>query len=308
MIKFYPVFFTPWLLLLVVAGKAQDLEPRAYVWVPVQATFLVAGYGYSHGGVLTDPTAPVQDLQATLNAPSVGAGHVFSLMGNTTQVSAAVPFAWAGASGSVLGSAESISRTGFGDVRLRISTLLIGAPSMSAPDIAKAPHKTIFGTSLSIIAPTGQYFPEKLINLGVHRWSFKPELALSQPVGKRWLVDVYAGVWFFTKNKSYYPGNSVREQDPMGAFQTHVSYNITRRMWAALNLTYYTGGVTTVNGVQSDDRQDNSRIGGTLVVPVKKRHSVKFAYSTGAVIRSGADFTTISVGWQTFFLGKPKSK
>lgn len=56
MIKLHPVFFTPWLLLLVVAVKAQDLEPRAYVWVPVRATFLVAGYGYSHGGVLTDPT------------------------------------------------------------------------------------------------------------------------------------------------------------------------------------------------------------------------------------------------------------
>jgi hypothetical protein len=53
-----------------------------------------------------------------------------------------------------------------------------------------------------------------------------------------------------------------------------------------------------------DDRQSNSRIGATMVLPVKKLHSIKFAYSTGAIIRSGADFTTFSVGWQSTFLGK----
>src|SRR5438093_1296494 len=82
---------------------------------------------------------------------------------------------------------------------------------------------SVFGASLSIIAPTGQYFPDKLINLGVSRWSFKPELALSQPLGKRWLFDLYAGLWLFTNNNSYYPGSSVRSQEPMGSFQTHIS-------------------------------------------------------------------------------------
>jgi hypothetical protein len=75
-------------------------------------------------------------------------------------------------------------------------------------------------------------------------------------------------------------------------------------MWVALDLTFYTGGQSSVDGVEMDDRQSNSRIGATMVLPVGKRHSVKFAYSTGAIIRSGADFTSISAGWQTTFLGK----
>lgn len=77
-------------------------------------------------------------------------------------------------------------------------------------------------------------------------------------------------------------------------------------MWVALDLTYYTGGNSTVDGVEMDDRQSNSRIGATLVLPVGKRHSIKLAYSRGAIVRSGADFTTISAGWQTTFFKKPE--
>ncbi len=58
--------------------------------------------------------------------------------------------------------------------------------------------------------------------------------------------------------------------------------------------------------VENDDRQSNSRIGATLVLPVGRRHSVKLAVSRGAIIRYGADFSTISVGWQTGWAPMPK--
>ena len=51
------------------------------------------------------------------------------------------------------------------------------------------------GASLLVAAPTGQYYPNKLINLGTNRWAAKPEVALSYPLGPRWLLDAYAGVW-----------------------------------------------------------------------------------------------------------------
>jgi hypothetical protein len=75
-------------------------------------------------------------------------------------------------------------------------------------------------------------------------------------------------------------------------------------MWVAFDWTYYTGGRSTVDGVKMNDRQINSRVGATLVMPVGKMNAIKFTYSTGAIIRSGADFTSISAGWQTTFLGK----
>ena len=301
---YYTGLFAISLLFTIEKSHGQDLDPRAYARIPVNVTVVVAGFSYSTGGIVTDATLPVKDLNAKIGAPSLAIVRSFSLAGKTAQVSAALPYAWGDASATISGIPQSTTRSGFSDMRLRFSWLLVGAPAATIGEIAKAPRKTILGASLSITTPTGQYYAEKLINLGTSRWAFKPELALSQPVGKRWLIDFYTGIWLFTKNDSYYPGSSVRTQDPLGSFQGHISYNIQPLMWAALDMTFYTGGNSSIDGVDKDDRQSNSRIGGTLVLPVGKRHSVKFAYSTGAIIRSGADFSTFSVGWQTSFFRK----
>jgi hypothetical protein len=220
-------------------------------------------------------------------------------------VFAALPYSWAQISGLVVGQGQSTTRSGLADMRLRLSWLFRGAPAATAGVIARAPRRSIVGTSLSVVVPTGQYDPEKVINLGTARWAFKPEAAVSLPLGQRWLVDVYAGVWLFTENDAYYPGTSVRTQNPLGAFQAHICHNLQPQMWVALDATYYTGGETSVDSVGMDDRQSNSRIGATLVVPVGRRNSVKIAVSTGAVVRSGANFNTFSVGWQRVWLARP---
>jgi hypothetical protein len=297
-------------LLLIITERSygQDLDPRAYARVPVNVTGAVLGFGYSQGGIVTDATLPLEDLEAKIGSPSLGVFHTFSLLGKAAQASVALPFAWGDASATIAGVRQSTTRSGFSDMRFRFSWLLLGAPAATPAELAKTPRKTILGTSLSIVTPTGQFYPDKLINLGTSRWAFKPELAISQPLGKRWLIDFYTGLWLFTKNDTYYPGTSVRTQQPLGSFQGHISYNIQPLLWVALDWTYYTGGRSSVDGVEMNDRQTNSRIGATLVLPVGKRHSVKFAYSTGAIIRSGADFTSVSAGWQTTFLGKQVSK
>ena len=296
---FYTLIAAISLLFIVKKSDAQDLDPRVYARIPVNMTVLIAGFGYSHGGVLTDPSVPIQNLSATLEMPSFAVAHSFSLFGKTAQASAALPFAWAQLSGTVSGADQSTSRTGLGDMRMKLSILLIGAPAATRAEFAKARRKTVIGTSITVVAPTGQYYPEKLINLGTSRWSFKPEVALSQPISDRWLFDLYAGLWLFTENNSFYPGNSIRSQHPMGSFQTHISYNIQPLMWIAFDATFYTGGNTTVNGAEKSDRQANSRVGATIALPVGKRNSIKLAYSRGAIIRYGANFTTVSLGWQT---------
>lgn len=288
--------------------KAQDLDPRAYVWVPVKGNFLSSGFALSKGGVLTDPSLPIENLKANVQTVNIGYARSFNLFGKTASAFAALPYTWAKATALVNGQTESISRSGFSDMRMRLSVLVIGAPATTAANFARLKQKTILGLSITVSAPTGQYFPEKLINLGTNRWAFKPELALSQPLGKRWLIDVYTGLWMFTNNNQFYTGKSVRSQDPLGSFQGHLSFTIRPKMWLALDATYYTGGNSSVNNVLKDDRQNNSRIGATFVFPVLKHSSLKLAASTGAIVRAGADFNTFSIGWQTAWANKPKSK
>jgi len=293
------------LLLLAAPVSAQDLDPRAYANVPVNGTFLVWGLAVSHGSVVTDPTLPVTDINATVETPSVGIARSFSLFGKTAQAFGALPYSWAQVSGRVLEESRSITRAGLSDMRFRLSVLVRGAPAASIAQFAKAPRRTILGTSLTIVAPTGQFFPDRLINLGANRWAFKPEFAVSQPMGQKWLLDVYSALWLFTANDSYYPGTLTRTQEPMGAFQAHLSYNFTRLLWAAFDATYYVGGRSTVDGIDNNDRQSNSRVGATVAFPVGRRHSIKLAVSRGAIVRYGANFSTFSFGWQTGWVPRP---
>ncbi len=283
---------------------AQDLDPRAYTRLPVQTTVLSGGYSYSAGGVVTDPTLPLDDLKARVHTVAAGVVHSFPLFGLTAQAMAVLPVSWADASALLNGQRESVSRTGIADMRLRVSVLLLGGPAATVPQLLKSKRGTVLGASLNVVAPTGQFFSDKLINIGTNRWAFRPELGLSQPLSRHWLVDVYAGVWFFTDNRNFYPGNALRTQKPLAAFQTHVSYNIGPRAWAAFDATYYVGGQSTINEDVKDDRQSNTRLGFTVVMPVGKRNLLKLSASRGAIVRIGQDFTTVSVGWMSTWIGK----
>jgi Putative MetA-pathway of phenol degradation len=292
----------PWLLLVATSAVAQDLDPRAYAKVPVGFTVAIAGLSFSSGGVLTDPTLAVENVHADVSTPSVGVAESFSLFGRTAQGLAALPYSWAHVTGDVGEQARRIDRSGLSDLRLRLSVLVAGAPAMTPQQLAKSPRRPIVGTSLTVVAPTGQYYPQRFINLGTNRWAFKPEVALSHPLGDKWLVDVYAGLWLFGANGSFYPDSAVRSQTAIGALQTHISYSLSLKAWAAFDATWYAGGQVAVDDVPTGSRESNSRVGATLVFPVGNRHAIKVAGSTGAVIRSGADFTTFSVGWQAGWL------
>ncbi len=298
--------------MLLPAATAQDLDPRSYTHTPVNVSLLVPGLGLNFGNVLLDPALPIKDLRVNVQTVSLGLARTFALGGKSAQVFLALPYSWAKAEGNVNGQYQNTTRSGFSDARLRFSVLLKGAPALEVAEFARRAktlqkRETIIGSSLSVNLPIGQYANTKLINLGTNRFSFKPELAVSQPVGKKWLLDFYAGVWLFTDNNQFFPGDAKRSQQPMGAFQFHVSYNLSMKAWVAINTTYYTGGNTSVNDVINNDRQNNLRLGATVVVPTGKFSSLKLAASSGAIVAFGADFTTVSVGWQRSFLPKRKA-
>jgi hypothetical protein len=276
--------------------QAQELEPRAYSPSPVGVNFLIAGYGQSSGGVVFDPSLPFSDVDAKLNAGTVGYGRTFGVFGRSANLLVAAPYVWGDISGNVNEEARAITRSGPGDPRLRLSMNLLGGPALTPVEFAARTPATTLGASLTVIAPLGEYDPSKLINIGSNRWAFKPELGVSVPVG-RWFLEGYAGVWLFTDNDEFF-GGVRREQDPLTALQLHASYTFRPRLWVALNSTWYAGGRSTVDGVKRNDRQENVRIGATLSVPIGSRQSLKFSWSDGASTRVGGDFTTYAVAWQ----------
>ena len=275
---------------------AQQMDPRSYSNVPIAQNFLLAGFAHSQGGVLVDPSLPIDNVSAKIETALVGYVRTLDLWGQSGTIGLVVPYASVYATGQVGSDSGSVTRAGFGDPALRITANLYGAPALSLEEFPSYKQDLIVGASLLVTAPFGQYDSSKIVNVGTNRWTVKPELGVSQAFGK-WTLEGAAGVTFFTDNDEYL-GDKTRSQDPLYAVQGHVIYNFSRRLWAALDATYYIGGRSSINGGDRNDLQQNSRFGATASWLLNSTNSLKFYFSSGANSRAGTDFQTVGIAWQ----------
>ena len=185
------------LIAMLLAGhslSSQELEPRLLTNVPIGTNFTALGYGYSVGNTLLDPAVPIENLDSrlhTLIGAYVRAIDVFGLSG---KIDAVVPFALGDWTAQLAGQDTTRSIDGFGDPRFRLSVNVLGAPALRMPEFLSYRQKTIVGASLQVIAPLGQYDPERLINLSSNRWTFRSTLGVSQAVGP-WFLEWYVAGW-----------------------------------------------------------------------------------------------------------------
>jgi hypothetical protein len=166
-------------------------------------------------------------------------------------------------------------------------------------------RKIVLGASLVVVAPTGQYDPAVLINPGIHRWAFRPQLGFSRRWQNGWAVELYAGAWFFTANNQFFPGTSTRVQEPIPVEEFHLDYYVKPRLWASLDGTFWIGGRTSLNGKDNADYQRDSRVGVTVAIPLDRHQSLKFSYSRGAYVTIGGDYQNVSAAWEYSWIGHP---
>ena len=210
-------------LLVLVGGCCvfgQELEPRAYASIPVGLKALIGVYSISDGSVVFDPTLPIEDVTATVNGTAVGYFQSIDFFGRSGNINFFMPYAWGPMQGLVDKEFTRITRSGLGDPRFRLTFNLIGAPALKPREFAGYKQKTNLGLGFAVVAPLGQYDPNKLINLGANRWAFKPELGLSHR-RDRWLLELAGGAWFFSANDQFF-GSSKREQDAVSVSYTHL--------------------------------------------------------------------------------------
>ncbi|HEY6971764.1 MAG TPA: transporter [Candidatus Angelobacter sp.] len=293
------------------AAQAQDLSPRAYLITPVHSNAVTVIYSFSSGNLIFDSAVPITDATATANVMIVSFAHSLRFFGRSANFLAVLPYGVGDFQGNAFGSQTTTRRSGLLASAFRFSVNLKGGPAMDLREFSKWRQKTLVGISLKVVPPTGQYDPTKLINFGTNRWAFKPEIGLSRRRGN-WLLDTYGAVWFFTTNQEFFsrnqfnPGVLTQSQNPIGAFEGHLSYDVRPRLWASLDGNFWFGGATSLNGKENPlTANRNSRVGGTFSIPLSRRQSLKFSYSNGAYIRYGGNFQNISAAWQYSWVGKP---
>jgi len=297
--RLLPIVF---MIAFVAELSAQQLDPRAYSVSPTGVNIVIANYGYSSGDVTFDPALPIDDGHAKINLFAAGYFRSISVAGRSANVTLVTPYVWGNLTGNVLGVPAEAYRSGLASPLARFAINIYGARAMKLKEFAAYQQKTIIGTSVVVSPPVGQYDPAKAINVGSNRWAFKPEVGLSHAFRKtRLILDAYAGVWVYTDNHNFQ--GLTRSQKPIYNAQFHLSYDIKPRLWAAFDANFYRGGQTTLNNIQRNDMQKNSRLGGTVSVPLGRRSSVKASYSAGALRTIGGNFDTVSVAYQYLWGG-----
>lgn len=292
------VFFS--IFMMHASAKSQEIEPRAYSNLPEGSNFAVLNYSFTNGNIISDPAAPIKELELSANNIVSGYMRTFSLFGKLARVQLTIPYTFLSGTAKLAGKDTTGTRAGLSDSRIRFGINFVGSPALNMKEFLKYKDETIVGASVIISMPTGQYFEDRLINLGTNRWGFKPEIGISRRFGN-FYSELYAGIWFYTANTEYLKTNEVTT-DPLLAAQGHLNYVFPNTMWLGVSLGYASGGETNVNGKPSDTKQDNWRLGATFSSPLSRHLSVKLQYHAGAVVRRGSDFDLYSATLQYFWL------
>lgn len=210
-------------------AMATDIEPRAYSNIPVDVNFLIAGYAYTSGSVSFPPPVPIENGKLAFHSAVWAYARSLDIWGRSAKVDIILPAASISGEADFLGEPRSRQITGMADPRARFYINLFGAPALSMKDFAAYRQNIIVGASLAVSAPGGQYDPDKLINVGSNRWSFKPEIGVSKAWGSL-TAEVAAGAYLFTDNSQPFQGGS-QQQDPLYTMQGHLIYSFEKGIW-----------------------------------------------------------------------------
>jgi hypothetical protein len=287
------------------AAPAQELIPAAYTPAPVGVNLVSLAVTSNRGDIAFDPSGPIADGSGDIMVSALSYGRTLGLLGRSSTFTVVLPWVEGDLEGLFLGEQAYAERSGQGDLVVRFGLNLLGGPAMTPAEFASYRPRTLVGLSVTGTAPTGQYDPSKLINIGTNRWSLKTEVGFVQVVG-RWAFDGYAGLTVFTSNTDFFGGRT-RSQDPIWSTQLHARYLIRRGLWAAADANFWRGGRTTVDGVSGDDLQENSRAGVTVSWQVAPGHNLRFAASRGAFTRIGGDFDSIGLSYAHSWAGRRKA-
>lgn len=283
---------------------AQDLEPRRWNPLPAGTTILGLTYGHISGDVAFDPVLDIEDTKVKRDFLLMSYTQFFMFSEQLMRFDVFLPFHKAKWNGLLSGEETSAERTGLGDPKFRLSVNLLdtGISKSGVSDDSKESSNTVVGAAIAVGVPWGEYYEEKLLNLGSNRYTIRPQLGVVHTRGP-WSYELTGSVFFFTNNDNFLNGGEL-EQKPFYSAQAHFIRLFESGIWASLSGGYGQGGALKVNGVDKDDRREGFIGAFSTGLPLTDDQSLKFSYiwaktQTDTETRSQID--TFAVGWTIRF-------
>lgn len=284
--------------------RAQELQPRRWSHLPIDTNFVGGGYVYTGAEIAVDPVLLIEDVALEMHTFPLKYIRTFELAGKSARVDWVQAYQDGTWNGLVDGVPTRATRSGWSDLLLRFAVNIIGAPPLRGAEFAEyraaTKCETIVGLGLEVQLPTGQYFEDKLLNLGTNRFTFRPQLGVVHRRGP-WSTELTASSWFYTDNDEFFNGNYL-EQNPLHTIQWSVDYTFQPGLWVGAGIAYGMGGKSTVNGIQKDDARDSIIWGLALGFPISKQVGGQLTYlsqrtQTPVGVDSDSVMATVSVLW-----------
>jgi hypothetical protein len=301
----YTSLLLPFVLIFVTSfTKAQDIEPRRWTNLPMGINVVGFGYGYTFGDVFFDPLLQAEDAGVTAHTLVATYVKPFRIGEKFARMDVFLPFSNARWEGLLQGVPTRVERTGLADPKLRFSYHLIGPPALAPKELLEylKDHTTYttLGVSIAVNVPLGEYSEDKLINLGLNQFIFRPQIGVSHNWGL-WSVELDASVYFFTKNNDFFNDGSKR-QNPLVAAQAHLIKRFRKGVWASISSGYGIGGTSRVNRLSNDDERSNLLGSASLGLALGKKQSAKIVYIRSQTLNDiGSNTSSFLLAWSLLF-------
>jgi hypothetical protein len=278
---------------------ALDMEAGLWNHIPLGSNFGGAVYAYTEGDISANPTTLLENVEMKLDTVGAKYIHTFEFQGKSARVDITQAYMKGRWKGLVDGVPSAIERNGWSDTFARFAVNLYGAPPLRGKEFgtyrAKTRDETIVGIALAVRLPTGDYMEDKLINLGQNRFAFRPQIGVVHTRDK-WTTEVTAEAAFFTDNDDFFNGNKL-EQEPLLFTQVHLIRKLSPGQSINLSLGYNYGGESTVDGVDKNDRNQNTGWSLGYSYPISRQSGIKISYINSRSEEStGIDTETLAFG------------
>lgn len=221
--------------------------------------------------------------------------------------------------GRVSGGVAGVTETsrGFGDPMLEFNYNLIGPKAQKTiPDVLRYEPGFSLDLLVDLALPIGEYNSSQSVNLGQNRWYGR----IGAPVvwqlgswvpGRRTTLELLPAVWLFGDNDDFV-GKTLKT-DPMFQLDAHLTRDLTEHLWGGLDLTWYNGGGSTINGL-AGGKLNNVGVGLTLGYTVSENLNLTLGYkstvndSAPSDMRMDGFMVTLVFGWHPIVEGMRRLK
>ncbi|MFZ3053820.1 MAG: transporter [Sulfuricurvum sp.] len=194
----------------------------------------------------------------------------------------ALPYSVTKSNGDTISAMLGHESVGFSD-------FVVGATGWLINDKAKNQY---LAATLLLFAPTGEYNPQQLLNVGENRYKSTLNIGYIQKLSDDFILELSPELAVYGDNSNSF-GRKI-EQNPSYAFTTNVRYNQTPQLTFFSGFQQNYGGETIVDAVAQNDtsRMQKATLGGYYYTLAGTQIFLRYAkeFQTQSGMRTSDDF------------------